>query len=278
MKKIQLSESQAIKRIEEHRTVHNKTSLSYLREHNGLRPKNIHLLLGMPSGGKSTVRNTILFDYLASNQDKKIFLWLSEESEEAFLNDLSYNMDQKKNFERIVFHSEQDSLITSKGEDSFLNFKESIIKSQCNLLVFDNITTSRLYGESFDKQTTFSLNLKSLINQMPDLAILVVAHTSSTIKEGNKELININDIRGSKTIVNLAEFQYIMQTFKINGGQHTTLRIVKHRSMIISNTLFKLDFDAKRKIYASDKPVDFDLFVELYNMQDSLSAKKNKQN
>lgn len=254
-----------------------KTNFSFLNQHNGFRRGKIHLLLGTPSGGKSTLRNSVLFDFLICNPDKKVFLWLSEETLNEFEIDLSENEIPKSCIDRLIVFSEQDNVnitqdITSKTE--FLT--ESIIKSGCDLFIYDNITTSFLYGESFKEQTDFIHDFKRCFNAC-DVSCFILAHTSSAIKDGYVSMIDQNDIRGSKSIVNLSQFLYILQGFNIKKDFVNTIKIAKHRGYVPNTKLFNLMFNDNKKIYFSDVELEFEKFNELYQSQNRFrQSKKTK--
>lgn len=244
-----------------------ETDMQFLKQHNGFRPKSIHLLIGTPGGGKSTFRNTIIFDFIKNNTEKKILLWLSEETLEDFENDLADNPLMVACCKNLVIFSEQDSytqVSSVKNKAEFIC--ENIIKSQCDLFIFDNITTSQCYGASFEAQDSFSNSFKSLLTKTKSSALLL-AHTGSSIKEGYASMIDQNDIRGSKSIVNISQFLYVLQGFHIEKNLVNTIKIIKHRSYTPDSKIFMFKFNKKNRIYDFDVEVSFAQFNKLYQKQ-----------
>lgn len=244
-----------------------KTNFNFLREHNGFREGAIHLLMGTASGGKSTLRNTIMLDFLEANKNKNIFLYLSEETVRDFEKDLADCSKLLSVSERIIVFSEQDNISEIRIQDDGASFlSDKIAVASADLFIFDNITTSQLYGEDFKAQSKFILDLKANIQAMKATA-LIIGHTGSTVKAGNTELIDQNDFRGAKTIVNVSQFLYVMQTYSIDKYKVTTLRITKHRGFTLSNPFFMLKYSKEKRIYEFDVALTFEEVNELYQKQ-----------
>lgn len=243
----------------------NKTGLKFLSQHLGMKNKKMHLFLGTPGGGKSTLRNSLIMDFLFNNPDKIVCLHLSEESIDDFKVDLVSNPSMMKYLDRIRVTSEQDDPI-DKPMEEFDDFIESIIKSNAGLFVFDNITTSDFYGETPREQAASSKKIKQALEFL-NCPVVLFAHTDSTVKTFNRRMIDQNEIRGSKKIVNLAEFLYILQTFEQNDIVYTTLRIVKHRATAAENKIFRLYFNKETRIYDKDIKLDTDAYFSFFKHQ-----------
>lgn len=274
LRKIEITPNRQHELIKNHQTIFNQTNFNFLSQHNGLRPKKLHLVIGMPSGGKSTLRNTLIVDFLEQNPHKKAFLYLSEESEQDLLGDIAAISARSSALKRLIIFSEQDYLgLVRKTQDRAQFICDKIARSQCDLFVFDNLTTSQLYGNSFSEQDEFCLDLKSKLLKL-NTTNLLIAHTSSSIKNGLDGLIDMNDIRGSKTIVNLTEFLYVLQSFKIKNETINTIRIQKNRSYKTEKNFFMLNFDGQKRIYSFDVELGFDEFNTLYQKQNRLTKSK----
>lgn len=255
----------------ENKSFFHKTNFSFLKEHNGFRNGAMHLLLGSASGGKSTLRNTLMIDFLEANKEKIIFLYLSEETLLDFERDLADCEKLRSVCDRIKIFSEQDSLQDVSMQNEKASFLvDQVAMSGCDLFIFDNITTSILYGEDFKTQGQFVLDLKARI-QLLGIPVLVVAHTGAAVKTSGFDLIDQNDIRGSKTIVNISQFLYVMQTFAIQDHKVTTVRITKHRSFDVDNHFFMLRYKKEDRVYIFDLPLTFEEVNELYKKQNRLT-------
>jgi GTPase SAR1 family protein len=268
MQKIELTgdEIRSIqKRIE---TVHLVTRLNFLKQHKGLKPGKIHLVLGTAGGGKSTLRNTLIMDYLKNNPEKIVYLHLSEESISDFKTDLVDNPYMIPFLERIFISSEQDDPVEDRAFE-FTELMENVIKSQAGLFIFDNITTSDFYGETPSEQSSASKKMKQLLGAL-GCATVLMAHTDSTVKLSNKRMIDQMEVRGSKKIVNLAEFLYILQTFFEHGITYTILRITKHRASNVDEKIFRLHFDKTTRTYTKDSVIEPDTYLKFF--------KENKAN
>ena len=272
MRRVKITGDRATSLKNESEKFHYESSLFFLRNHNGLRPKKIHLVTGTPSGGKSTLRNTIILDFLESNPGEKVFIWLSEESYEDFETDISRNPRLLLMQDRIITYSEQDEPASGEFLDMKSHFRESVYKSECDLFIFDNITTSRMY-DNYKHQQKFASWLKVTIRRH-GCSSVILAHTSTGSKEDQDSFIDRNDIRGSRDIVNLAEFQYVMQTFKTKDIQHRMIKIVKHRGTEIKGDMFYLDFDNVTRCYKQTVPMSFDDLKKILDKRVSLFKKR----
>lgn len=257
--------------------VFHQTGLQFLKSHNGLRNEKLHLIIGTASGGKSTLRNTMIFDFFEHNPGKRVFLYLSEESLKDFKMDIAQSNRHDLIRDNLFAYSEQDNIgEVCEGEEGLDQLFENILKSNCDLFIFDNITTSKLYGSKFDQQDWFAniFKTKMVGSQCP---MVLFAHTGKTVKETNTNLIDQNDIRGSSTIVNLSEFLYILQNFKIEEDKITTIRIIKHRGMNAENKMFMLNFSTRQRIYNLDHVLKWSAFDEdIFQKQNRLGSTNQK--
>ena len=272
LKLISMPEEKAERINKNQESRHFRTDFEFLDTHRGLRDKKLHLLIGMPGGGKSTLRNSMIYDFLINNPLKKVMLWLSEESQEDFEVDLAKSPEMLKIYHKIIFFSEQDNHMALSNRNNGINlFKELVFKSECDLLILDNITTSRLYGSSFQENEEFSDQIKNIVAEH-GAPVFIMAHTASHIKQGYKGIIDMNDIRGSRKLVNLAEFMYILQSFHVKKQIHTTVRVVKHRGIkSVRERLFIYEYDPNGGLYKRDFELPWDVFKKLYQEQNSLA-------
>lgn len=249
--------------------VYFKTDFKLLKSHKGFRSGRTHLFLGTTGSGKSTLVRSILIDLFKNNPDKKALIILSEESTEDFKSALSET--------EFDFHSGVNMTVLSEEDQNFNSTQEYIqhlrlliSELKPNVLFFDNLTTSLLYNDKSNRdQFLIAKELKRLTAKH-DIATIFVAHTGAQISDNMNRLINENDIRGSKSVVNMIEFLYIMQRFEVGSTFFQTIRVVKHRSQQPDHKLFRLMYDTKKNLYTSDFPLDFQAFKEAFNQRNKL--------
>lgn len=242
-----------------------KTSLNFLLAHNGMRKNKMHLLIAPTSAGKSTLTRTIVYDFIKNNPDKKILIWLTEESKDEFKTAF-YKMDTSKlNLQNIKISSQ----IGIKANEKSIKYQieEMIDHYDIDLVLCDNITTAgEIYRDkNVETQSNTAAWLKDLVQKT---TIFVIAHTNT--KEFTDRLLDSNDIRGSKTIVNLTEFMYIMQPININNSLHQFLLIKKHRGQELNSRFFQLIYESKTQSFSKDIVADFKGLVELFRLRNKL--------
>lgn len=246
-----------------------QSHFNILKTHNGLRPGCLHTFLGTSGGGKSTLIRSLLIDFL-ENSEKDIVLFLSEESKLDFLSQF-HKTGYKKNLDKLHIISELDLSDGKKTDAEIwkeLLFQISEIKP--SLFVYDNITTSRFYMDKKpNEQSKFSWYIKKLCLDK-NIPFILVAHTGGLINDSINRLIEPNDIRGAKTIINISHFFYVMQRFILGDTIYPTVRITKHRSQDIEKSIFKINYDKKRRIYIQDVALNFKDFKEAYKARNVL--------
>jgi len=248
-----------------------KSRFRFIKSHNGYRPGNFHLLIGTSGGGKSTVVRSLLVDLLPSIK-KRILVWLSEETHQEFIREFGrsgiYNYGKElKN--KIDFYSEQESSETMPQMKQ--RIKSLLENEDYEFIIFDNLTTSRLYMDRRpNEQAEFSLWLKAIC-QNSDTAALLVAHTGAEISDNMNRFINANDIRGAKSIVNLSQFIYILQRFINEAGEiFQMLRLDKNRGQDAQEKLFLLEYDRSMVLYQNDRILSYDMLKEIFKNRRNL--------
>jgi len=251
------------------RTVEIGSSMGFLNAHNGLRRGSVHVLIGTSGGGKSTLVRSIVRDFLfhPSNQDLGIAILLSEETCREYKAQLVFGLESLEPLKRGALLSEEDN----QNEDFDYFLEQSSILAP-DLLIYDNLTTSRFYeGASIKEQKEMFTKIKTFTKKN-NCATVVVAHTRADVNDGMDRLINMNDIRGSKSIPNMAEFFYILQRFKDGDTDHfyPTIRTVKHRGQELLESMYLLNYDKRFRAYMSDKPLNWAQLVEYHKKRQRL--------
>jgi len=241
-----------------------RSNFKFLTAHNGIRKKKLHLLLSPTSGGKSTVVRSILCDMVFRNKDKKILLWLSEESKEDFLVEFAATVPPNDVLKNIRIVSEMDT--THTDEEIISTIEQAIDLYDIDFLMIDNITTSKFYGEKTpNEQMAMSKWYKGLLNKT---TVFLIAHTNSN--DYNNRLLNETDIRGSKNITNLVEFLYILQPIHVGDRLFQFINIKKHRGQELKGRFFRLFYEPKIKSFDRDAKVNFEGFKEIFAMRNQL--------
>jgi len=271
---LEMTESEIKELYVEQRKIHNLTNLHFLKAHNGLRNQKLHVTLGSPSAGKSTLRSSIIADFIKCNAKKKIYLWLSEESEKDYKTDLSNNPALIKLMEsRVMVTSEQDMADELDVDAGASQIIEQVLQSNCDLFIFDNVTTSTFYDDQHvSVQNKFLTDFKSALRYIK-CPVLFFAHTGKQIGSNHPKLIEHTDIRGSAKLTNIAEYFYILQPFSVGNHINTSLRIAKSRGHSIKNRYYALEYDSSLRYYHADKIIGFDHLNELFKEQDRLGKK-----
>lgn len=258
---------------ERNKEIHVHTHLSFLKEHNGLRKGNLHAILGTTGGGKSTLIRSITRDIIFNKENTlRIGFWLSEETVEEYKNQLSYSMPSTEKMLLTTAFSEIENNI---DQEFFFTW---IKANSLDVLIFDNITTSKFYmDQSIPKQSEFASNIKKITKEM-NIATILVAHTEAKFLDNGDRMITANDIRGCKSISNLCEFFYGMQRFEIDGSFYSTIRILKHRGQPITDNTFHLIYNKETRSFIRDNPIPFKTFKEAYDKRSNLrSTKRNEK-
>jgi len=251
------------------KTVQIKSSYAFLNAHNGLRKGFTHVVLGTTGGGKSTFVRSLIRDVLFGNSAKqKILFWATEESHEECLTEMSFGLPSCDALNSVSIFSESDELMSEK---EYILYLTSLIEErQPDVFIMDNITTSAMYeGQSVRQQGAFSKHLKRIC-KINNVALVIIAHTGAEVSDNMPRLINENDIRGGKQIVNLCEFLYILQRFQIGESFFPTLRVKKHRGQDVDATMYSLSYDKHTRSFKNDNPIPFDRFKEMFKNRNVL--------
>ena len=269
--KIELDEEQIKKYKINSNKIFFETKLNFLKCHRGIRPNKMHLLIAPTHAGKSTLVRSLLCDYVFRNKDAKVLLILSEETRQDFLTEFSNTVPVHDVLSNIRILSEQDWSDTSL-EDFEKNINEHIDYFGIDLVLFDNITTSKLYNDrSVKEQSAVSTWLKNLTKKT---TLFLVAHSLGS--DFNNRLLNENDIRGSKTITNLTEFLYVLQPLYVGERIYQFINIIKHRGQNIKNKFYQLVYDKELKAFSGADAVDFEQVASIFRLRNQLSDKVKK--
>jgi len=250
--------------LNRNREIEFRSNFKFLQAHNGWRKGNIHVLMGTPGGGKSTVVRSLVFDLVNLNPKTRIGYWLSEESIIETKVEMFKNVSDVSKFNNIEFETEMGS-----KEDVVKKFR-NLLEKEIDFLIIDNITTSRMYeGRMPAEQFDFAHSLKNYSYQK-DIPVVVVAHTSSEISNNFGRQIRSTDIRGVKSLTNISQFFYILQSISLGESIFQFLVIDKHRGQHPKDKIFAMMYSLESKHYYQDKVVGFDDFKGIFKQRNKL--------
>lgn len=191
-------------------------------------------LLSTTGSGKSTLFKTIIAD---ESRDKKILVWLSEESVKQYLPKIKSSRFDYGNDNIEFFHeSEISESVKRDPRILFSFFQEKAIKSEAKIIFLDNLTTSELYSDCFsfqqksymvDKICNFIMNYKT--------PVFYLAHTKSYVNDNNNRLVQGEDIFGPQKPFKRSDNFFIMQRFAIDDAFFPFIYIRKSRNVDIEN-------------------------------------------
>lgn len=248
------------------RQTHFHSHLGFLNSTNGLRRGSMHLFIAGTGAGKSTLTRSLIRDLLFHKEnDPIISIWLSEETIDEYKTMFALAVPSHDRLLNTHAYSEID-----KPETSELHFFEWAEMVQPDVLILDNITTSKFYMDKRpEDQAKFAIKLKSLLKKL-NCAGIIIAHADAQQTQQKGGLLDVNHIRGSKTICNLAEFAYVSQLFETPITKYSTIRIVKSRSQQAIHNIYSLNFEKTTSSYISDTAVPFEKFKEAFNERNRL--------
>ncbi len=246
-----------------------KSGFEFIRAHNGLRPGCVHLFLGTSGSGKSTVVRKIILD---SADEHTILVWQSEETREDFVTSLvkSYPKPEVARNIKIVSEFGLGEDVVQSPQAVFQKYAETVKALNPRAVFFDNITTSRMYmGLRPNEQDAMAWKIKEL-HESTDIPVLIIAHTRADVTDSAARLIEDTDIRGSKSIANLAPYLYIFQRFEIDDHVFPTIRVRKSRKHQVANKLFRLIYSKEKNAYVKDLELPFKEFKEAFSKRNRL--------
>ncbi|MDH3324047.1 MAG: hypothetical protein OEL89_00250 [Candidatus Peregrinibacteria bacterium] len=250
--------------------VYFKSHYNFTNTINGFNKGKTHVFMATEGAGKTTWVKSVLFDTIAANQGVRILIWLSEESIDDFKTDLAIADVRSDKLKNVFIVSEQDFDFNTpkKVLDSMENFIKEL---DVDIVFFDNITTSECYLYENGRYEAESSKRVKKIAKRANIAMIIIAHADSLSSKNRSVLMESSNIRGNKTMSNLAEYFYILQYSMINNVRVTFLRLTKHRpNKNVENYFFRLFYNPKTGIFDSDSIISFEEMKEFLNRGNKL--------
>lgn len=238
------------------RLIHFHSKFGWPNSHNGFRRGNMHLLIAGTGAGKSTLTRAIALDIvLHKENDCTVAVWLSEETVDEYK--ALFSLGKASNGKLLSTSANSELDVTDLSELMFFEWLHFV---EPDVFIYDNITTSSFYVDKTPpEQAKFARKLKKTLKEL-NCAGIIIAHGDSQQTQQRGGLLDINNIRGSKTICNLAEFAYTFQLFVSESAKAAFLRIVKSRSQRIIHDTYLLKYDPSSMSYVGDIAIPFSEF------------------
>ena len=226
-------------------------NFEFIKSHRGFKKGKKHLLLGTTGKGKSTVTRSIIRRAIAGG--KKVLLYSTEEKREDYIYFFSKQEISENEMGNLLILHEEDC-----HQDPLDAISRMCIEESCDLIVFDNITTSMHYTGKLEDAKNFTMKLSETIDAL-DRPLFLIAHTDAKTRDDQQVLITANDVRGFKLLPNMCEVIYAFYSIRsvvdVNGEEQDRvdnfINLVKSR-FISDSKFFRLTYDPKQIAYSDD--------------------------
>lgn len=272
------SDKEKLKLMEENQRYYfGEPRFEFLKAHRGLRPGEMHLLLGSQGKGKSTLSRSIALDLLSKGF--KVF-WLStEETRKQMKTSFAFLQAENKELANLNFMHEDDLKVVAgdlTNLDGYFQYLDFVFRhSDNNVFLLDNLTTSTFYdSQPPSQQTLYVEKLRELMRKKRDIPFLIVAHTGKNVKDSVGSAIDGNDIRGVNTASNKAEQLYVYRQIRApsqtgNIRRFSFVKIEKSRMHGASGQCFELFYDVTRKEFSGDEKISGADFKAIFERRET---------
>lgn len=249
------------------------TRFKFLQELVGLRPHGIHGLLATTGAGKSTLTRAIIAD---TSENIKCLLLLSEENPQTYFTGFMKQSETIRRENIIVLLEKTIADFSFNNDERFKFLFESILASDCKFVFWDNVTASRLFGDSLpiSRRGEFFLKLIDFLKEN-NIGLFYIVHTDKTIGRNQTAIFTGNNARGSDAIRMATEYYFVMQGWTIKEKIFNFITIEKHREHTVRNRHFLLIY--KEDTYKSDRVSSYEEVSMASKYMDDALKKIKKQ-
>ncbi len=252
------------------------SNFAHIMATRGIRPAQLHGLMGTTGSGKSTLAKSIIAEV---SEYTTTLIWLSEETVKEYQSGIKraailLGLDYKKCLANLRFIEEKnlDEFFVKNQSDMFQMFEDMIIESECQVVFIDNMSTSNFYSDEIkvagqNKTSVFMSKITKKLN----VAIFYLIHTSKPIHDNMDRLITKEDVRGSQKLPIMSEYFYVFQKFTVNEQVFPIIRIDKHRHHRVKNKFYLLGYD--KEAYRFDKQIEFEELNKIFLKRDRLGKR-----
>lgn len=232
--------------------IHFVSQLNHLRDHNGFRPGELHSLVGIKGGGKSTIFRTWINECLQAG--KKVYVRLSEEPSEGYTDEIVVQLGKMMpvdGMELLKIDSELELSHDQLGAQYFEDLRLQLRNFKADILFFDNFSTSELSEANIQMQSKSAKELRKLAEKLK-IPVVVASHTvkgfkSTTIASGD-------EVRGSMTLINTSAYVYSINVLFGHADKATILFVDKARYHSRSNkSLYRLHHHESYGLFVKDE-------------------------
>lgn len=229
------------------------STLNHLRDHNGFRPGELHMLVGVKGGGKSSLFRSWIAEALFNF--KRVYLRLSEEKAQDYQDEIIENLARASfkvdGMDNLKTDSELDLRYDEHGNQYFDDLRINLRNFAADILFFDNFTTSELTDCNIQIQGKNAKALRNLAQKLR-IPVIVATHTSKGFK--GTSIASGDDSRGNMTLANTAAYIYSINVIFDHPKKPTILYVDKARHHSNSNkALYELNFNAKTGLFVGDE-------------------------
>jgi hypothetical protein len=234
--------------------IHIPSNLNLLRDHNGFRPGELHMLIGLKGGGKSTLFRTWISEALFHG--KRVYIRLSEEKsldyQDEIIEALGRTMEVD-GLDTLKIDSELELSHDQLGAQYFDDLRLQLRNFGAEILFLDNFTTSELSDCPVQVQGMNAKRLRALAIKL-NIPIVVASHTVKGFK--NSSIATGDDSRGSMTLANTSAYVYSINVLFNHPKKPTIVFVDKARHHTESNKKFyELTFNAKVGLFVGDSTI-----------------------
>jgi len=143
--------------------------------------------------------------------------------------------------------------------------RHEILKAQPDIFIFDNLTTSAFYDMK-KNGAELAMGLKDLCSRaMRQIPYIVVAHTASGVRQN--DFFDSSNVRGFRTITNVAEYVYCLMRFKIIdvGYSRDITVLYTDKSRLhseASRAFYRLFYDGQSRLFTGDDRISYETFKQ----------------
>jgi len=247
---INLKESKE-RNIQRKEMIYFPSTMNHLRDHNGFRPGELHVLVGLRGGGKSTLFRSWIAECLANA--KRVFVRLSEEKSRDYQDEIIESIGRVidvDGMENLKTDSELELNFDQHGAQYFDDLRMIVQNFRADILFFDNFTTSELSDGNVMLQGKNAKSLRNIAQKL-NIPVVVASHTVKGFK--SNVIATGDDARGNMMLVNTAAYVYSVNVFFAHPEKPTIVFVDKARHHSESNkSVYRVKFEPKVSLYVED--------------------------